>query len=47
MMLAPVGPANLRMDANAERVEELIFEGTAISGTSLNLQQPKRENDCS
>jgi hypothetical protein len=43
-MLAPVGQANLRTDANAERLEELILEAKAILGTSLNLQQPKREN---
>jgi hypothetical protein len=42
-MLAAVGKANLRIDANTERLEELILEAKAIFGPSLNLQQPKKE----
>jgi len=42
-MLTPVGQANLRIDASAERLEELILEAKAIFGPSLNLQQPKKE----
>lgn len=41
-MLAPVGQANQRTGANAERLDELILEAKAIFGPSLNLHQPKK-----
>jgi hypothetical protein len=42
VMLTPVDQANLRIDANAERLEELILEAKAIFGPSLNLQESKK-----